>query len=87
MVQPETLKMLSKELSFIQLLTWAFIGNFNLGLSLRYFIPLLGLIPISIWIKYNPIEKEVFDKYSIILITVFLAVMIISFATKYYMIV
>ena len=72
---------------FIQLLTWAFIGQFNLGLSLRYFIPLLGLIPISIWIKYNPIEKEVFDKYSIILITVFLAVMIISFATKYYMIV
>ena len=35
--------------------------------------------------KYNPIEKEVFDKYSIILITVFLAVMIISFATKYYL--
>lgn len=70
---------------FIQLLTWAFIGQFNLGLSLRYFIPLLGLIPIAIWIKYNPIEKEVFDKYSIILITVFLAVMIISFATKYYL--
>lgn len=70
---------------FIQLLTWAFIGQFNLGLSLRYFIPLIGLIPIAIWIKYNPIEKEVFDKYSIILITVFLAVMIISFATKYYL--
>ena len=69
---------------FIQLLTWAFIGQFNLGLSIRYFIPLLGLIPIAFWIKYNPIEKDVFDKYSIVLIVVFLATMIISFATKYY---
>lgn len=69
---------------FIQLLTWAFIGEFNLGLSIRYFIPLLALIPVAFWIKYNPIEKEVFDKYSIVLIVVFLATMIISFATKYY---
>ena len=69
---------------FIQLLTWAFIGKFNLGLSLRYFIPLLALIPVALWIKYNPIEKEVYDKYAIMLIVVFLATMIISFATKYY---
>ena len=70
---------------FIQLLTWAFIGQFNLGLSLRYFIPLLALIPIVIPLnKFNPIEKEVFDKYAIVLIVVFLATMIISFATKYY---
>ncbi len=70
--------------SFIQLLTWAFIGKFNLGLSLRYFIPLLALIPIALWINYNPIEKETFDKYAIVLIVVFLASMIISFSTKYY---
>lgn len=70
---------------FIQLLTWAFIGQFNLGLSIRYFIPLLALIPIVISLgKFNPIEKEVFDKYAIVLIVVFLATMIISFATKYY---
>ena len=69
---------------FIQLLTWAFIGQFNLGLSLRYFIPLLALVPVALWIKYNPIEKEVFDKYAIVLIVVFLATMIISFSTKYY---
>ena len=70
---------------FIQLLTWAFIGDFNLGLSIRYFIPLLALIPIAISLnKFNPIEKEVFDKYAIVLIVVFLATMIISFATKYY---
>ena len=69
---------------FIQLLTWAFIGQFNLGLSLRYFIPLLALIPVALWIKYNPIEKEVYDKYAIVLIVVFLATMIISFAKKYY---
>ena len=70
---------------FIQLLTWAFVGQFNLGLSLRYFIPLIALIPIAIsFNKFNPIEKEVFDKYAIVLIVVFLASMIISFATKYY---
>lgn len=69
---------------FIQLLTWAFIGEFNLGLSLRYFIPLIALIPVAIWIKYNPVEKEVFDKYAIVLMISFLASMIISFATKYY---
>ena len=65
-------------------LTWAFIGKFNLGLSLRYFIPLIALIPVALWIKYNPVEKEVYDKYAIVLIVVFLATMIISFATKYY---
>jgi hypothetical protein len=70
--------------SFIQLLTWAFVGKFNLGLSLRYFIPLLALIPIAFWINYNPIDKETFDKYAIVLIVVFLASMIISFSTKYY---
>ena len=69
---------------FIQLLTWAFIGRFNLGLSIRYFIPLLALIPIALWIDYNPIDKKTYDKYAIVLIVAFLALMIISFSTKYY---
>lgn len=69
---------------FIQLLTWAFIGRFNLGLSIRYFIPLLALIPIALWIDYNPIDKKTYDKYAIVLIVSFLALMIISFSTKYY---
>ena len=72
---------------FIQLLTWAFIGQFNLGLSLRYFIPLLALIPIALHVDYNPIKRDVFDKYAIVLIVAFLATMIISFATKYYWII
>ena len=72
---------------FIQLLTWAFIGKFNLGLSLRYFIPLLALIPIALHVDYNPIKRDVFDKYAIVLIVAFLATMIISFATKYYWII
>ena len=70
--------------AFIQLLTWAFVGEYNLGLSLRYFIPLLGLIPVALWIGHNPIEKKEFDKYAILLIVAFLATMAISFATKYY---
>lgn len=69
---------------FIQLLTWAFIGQFNLGLSLRYFIPLFALIPVALWIKCVPIERKVFDKYAMMLMISFLAAMILSFATKYY---
>lgn len=69
---------------FIQLLTWAFIGQFNLGLSLRYFIPLFALIPIAFWIKCIPIERKVFDEYAVMLMISFLAAMILSFATKYY---
>ena len=70
---------------FIQLLTWAFIGQFNLGLSLRYFIPLFALIPIVFGgIKCIPIERKVFDKYAVVLMISFLAAMIVSFSFKYY---
>ena len=68
----------------IQLLTWAFIGQFNLGLSLRYFIPLFALFPIALWIKCLPVERKTFDRYAMMLMISFLAAMILSFATKYY---
>ena len=48
-----------------------------MGLSIRYFIPLLALIPIALWIDYNPIDKKTYDKYAIVLIVSFLALMII----------
>ena len=69
---------------FIQLLTWASVGYYNLGISTRYFIPLFALLPIAIWIKRNPIDKDKFDKYAIVLMVAFMATLIISFATKYY---
>ncbi len=69
---------------FIQLLTWASVGYFNLGISTRYFIPLFALLPVAIWIKKNPIDKDKFDKYTVILMVAFMATLIISFATKYY---
>ena len=70
--------------SFVQLLSWADIGKTNLGISLRYFIPLLALIPIIFSSNYNFFNKEEFDKYSIVLIVGFMSILILSFATKYY---
>ena len=69
---------------FIQLLTWASVGYNNLGISTRYFIPLFALLPVAVWIKKNPIDKDKFDKYAVILMVAFMATLIISFATKYY---
>ena len=69
---------------FIQLLTWASVGYFNLGISTRYFVPLFALLPVAIWIKKNPIDADKFDKYAIVFMLAFMATLIISFATKYY---
>ena len=71
---------------FIQLLTWASVGNLNLGLSTRYFIPLFGLFPIIGTFRIKKMEryKDEMDKYAIVFIIAFMAVMILSFATKYY---
>ena len=68
---------------FIQLLTWARVGRTNLGTSLRYFIPLLGLIPIIIHTNRLKPDKRI-DNYSIIIIIGFMAALILAFATKYY---
>lgn len=69
---------------FIQLLTWASVGYYNLGISTRYFVPLFALLPVVIWIKKNPIDKYEFDKYAMVFMISFMALLIISFATKYY---
>ena len=70
----------------IQLLTWASVGKLNLGLSTRYFIPLFALIPVIGTFKIDRLErfKDDFDKYAMIFIIAFMAVMVLSFATKYY---
>lgn len=69
---------------FIQLLTWASVGYYNLGISTRYFIPLFCLFPIAIWIKQIQLDKDKFDKYAMVLMIAFMATLIISFASKYY---
>ena len=69
---------------FIQLLTWASVGYYNLGISTRYFVPLFALLPVAIWIKKNPIDGDTFDKYVIVFMVAFMATLIISFSTKYY---
>jgi uncharacterized membrane protein len=69
---------------FIQLLTWASVGYYNLGISTRYFIPLFALLPVAVWIRKNPIDGDKFDRYAIVLMLSFMAALIISFATKYY---
>ena len=71
---------------FIQLLTWASVGRLNLGLSTRYFVPLFALIPIIGTFRRDRLErfKDDFDKYAMVFIIAFMAVMVLSFATKYY---
>ncbi len=72
--------------SFIQLLTWASVGRLNLGLSARYFVPLFALFPIIGTFRIDRLKRlgDDFDRYAMVFIVAFMAVMILSFATKYY---
>ena len=69
---------------FVQLISYSTVGGNSLGISVRYFIPLLALIPIISQIDYCNIKNEKFDKYALMMSIGFLAAMILSFATKYY---
>lgn len=69
---------------FIQLLTWANVGDMLVRVHMRYYIPLLALIPIIVQIKSNPFKRESFDKYAFVLIIGFAATLIIGLAAKYY---
>lgn len=68
---------------FIQLLTWADVGAFNLGISTRYFIPLAALLPIIVPFKMDKLDWFS-DKYAIVFIIGFMATLILAFTTKYY---
>ena len=71
---------------FIQLLTWASVGKLNLGLSTRYFVPLFAMFPIIGTFRIGWLEKnkDNLDKYAMVFIIAFMAVKVLSFATKYY---
>ena len=70
--------------SFILLLTWAHVGEMGLGMTIRYYIPLLALIPLIF--NFNIVSKNnvKFDNYSIVFIICFMSTLILAFATKYY---
>lgn len=69
---------------FVQLLTWAYVGKIFLGISIRYFIPLMAMLPVIFKINYKYDDIQKFNDYSIIFIIGFLATLILAFATKYY---
>ena len=68
----------------VQLLSFAKVGGHGLGISLRYFIPLLALIPVVFQINYGDVENREFDRYVLLFSIMFMGAMILSFATKYY---
>lgn len=65
----------------IQLLTWSNVGEMSLGISARYFVVLFAFLPV---ISSLRLERENIDSYAIVFMVGFMALMIISFATKYY---
>lgn len=67
----------------IQLLTWSPVGKINPDVTIRYFIPIVALIPILAGLPKKYIKKEI-DYYSIVLIIGFMATLILAFATNYY---
>ena len=69
---------------FIQLLTWANVGFMQVGVHMRYFIPLLALIPVIFQINYKKIENERFDKYAMVFIIGFVAALILAIAFRFY---
>jgi hypothetical protein len=69
---------------FIQLLTWANVGAMKLDVTMRYFIPLLALIPVIVQLNHCTTADKRFKDYSVILIIGFMATLIMAFATKYY---
>ena len=62
------------------------VGNTNIGVSTRYFLPLFALLPIIVPFSIRKLDefKESYDKYAMIFIIGFMATLILAFATKYY---
>ena len=69
---------------FVQLLTWSWVGHLDLGVTMRYFIPLFALIPIIINLNIKKIDYHKFKDYSIVFIIGFMATLVLTFAINYY---
>ena len=68
---------------FIQLLTWSAVGQMNLGIASRYFVPLCALIPIISGYSIN-IEERTLGNYTIVFMMIFLSITIFGLVTSYY---
>ena len=68
---------------FVQLLTWAYVGQMSLGIFVRYFIPLFVLIPIIVP-HWDYCTQDKFNNYAFEFIVGFMATLILAFVTKYY---
>ena len=68
---------------FVQLLTWANVGQMNFGVHIRYFIPLFCLIPVFFQLNLLNDSKN-FDRYTFVFIIGFMATLILALVTKYY---
>lgn len=69
---------------FVQLLTWASVGDMFVDVHVRYFIPLFALIPIIVQFSRNPFKREMFDKYALVFIVGFAATLVLAVFTRYY---
>ena len=69
---------------FVQLLTWADVGDMNVGVHIRYFIPLMCLIPIICQINFSSNEDKSFDNYTFVFMIGFMATLILALATRFY---
>ena len=73
---------------FIQLLTWAGVGNYgagvNWGVNFRYFIPLFALMPLIFNINRENKKIENLDVYIIILVMGFIAGLLLMIFAKHY---
>ena len=68
---------------FVQLLTWANVGQMNFGVHIRYFIPLFCLIPVFFQLNLLNDSRN-FDRYTFVFIIGFMATLILALVTKYY---
>ena len=69
---------------FIQLLTWAYVGKMDLGIHIRYFLPLFCLIPIIVQLNHSCGDNRKFDNYVFVFIIGFMASFILALATKFF---
>lgn len=69
---------------FVQLLTWAYVGKFNTGVHIRYFIPLFCLIPVICQLNFSDDEEKIFERYTFVFIIGFMAALILAIVTRFY---
>ena len=73
---------------FIQLLTWAGVGNFEKGVvwgvHLRYFIPLFTLMPLILNINSKNIKKDNLDNYLFIALLGFMSAIPLYITALFY---